>query len=166
MSNHNDKNELNSGKLLTSSVEDNPEPSFKYPNGYFKDKQCKSCGEVFTPTNPCNVYCSDICKKNNAYYLRNYGITNVQYKALKRSQGDICAICGDEGFLIGKKGHHERLVVDHNHESGKVRGLLCHNCNRALGLFNDNIAILEAAIKYVEEDGEGATTILKRSTLK
>lgn len=164
MSNHNDKNELNSGKLLTSSVEDNPEPSSKYPNGYFKDKHCKSCDKVFTPTNPCNVYCSEECKKNNAYYIRNYGITNVQYKALKEHQGSVCAICGDEGFLIGNKGHHEKLAVDHNHETGNVRGLLCHNCNRALGLFKDNIQSLKLAIRYLRTDGEGATTILKGST--
>lgn len=166
MSNHNDKNKLNSGKLLPSSVEDNPEPSFKYPNGYFKDKQCKSCGETFTPTNPCNVYCSDKCKKNNAYYLRNYGITNVQYKQLKESQGNVCAICGEEGFLIGKKGHHEKLAIDHNHTNDNIRGLLCHNCNRALGLLKDDIKLLRWAINYLEADGEGATTILKRSTPK
>jgi len=130
MSNHNDKNKLNSGKLLPSNVEDNPEPSFKYPNGYFKDKKCKSCNKVFTPTNPCNSYCSTSCKKNNAYYKRNYGITNVQFKQLKEHQKELCAICGSKGFIIGMKGHYEKLAIDHNHSSGKVRGLLCHNCNR------------------------------------
>jgi len=166
MSNCNDKNELNSGKLLPSNVEDNPEPSFKYPNGYFKDKKCKSCSSVFTPTNPCNTYCSSRCKKNNAYYLRNYDITNVQHEQLKESQDNVCAICGGEGFLIGKKGHHEKLAIDHNHETGKVRGLLCHNCNRALGLFKDNIVNMKEAIAYLIRDGEGATTILNGSTLK
>lgn len=164
MSNQNDKNKLNSGEALTSRVEGNPEPSSKYPNGYFKDKGCKSCGETFTPTNPCNTYCSTKCKKNNAYYLRKYGITNVQYKRLKEAQESACAICGDKGFVIGKNGHHEKLAVDHNHVNGIVRGLLCHNCNRALGLLKDNVDLLKKAINYIIEDGEGATTILKRST--
>ena len=54
------------------------------------------------------------------------------------------------------------LNVDHCHETGKIRGLLCHNCNRALGLFKDNVEFLERAILYLK----GATTISKESTYK
>ena len=51
--------------------------------------------------------------------------------------------------------HKSKLVVDHCHATGKVRGLLCHNCNRALGLLKDKISVLKNAIQYLE----GATTI-------
>lgn len=54
--------------------------------------------------------------------------------------------------------HHSGiLVVDHDHKTGNVRGLLCHNCNRALGLMQDDVSILSHSIKYLE----GATTIRK-----
>lgn len=58
--------------------------------------------------------------------------------------------------------HKSKLVVDHCHDTGIVRGLLCHNCNRALGLFKDKIEVLKNAIKYLE----GATTIPSGSTPK
>lgn len=57
--------------------------------------------------------------------------------------------------------HHKmKLVVDHCHSSGVVRGLLCHNCNRALGLLKDSTRNLESAIRYLE----GAETIRKEYT--
>lgn len=54
-----------------------------------------------------------------------------------------------------KPSHKLKLVVDHCHSSGEVRGLLCHNCNRALGLFKDSRENLLNAVEYLE----GATTI-------
>lgn len=122
----------------------------KYPQGYFKDKACKTCGSIFTPTNPCNIYCSPSCKGKNAYYKRNYGITDADLAAMKRAQDNKCYLCGSEGFLIGKNNHDERLAVDHCHSTGKVRKLLCHNCNRALGLFKDNPELMRRAADYVE----------------
>lgn len=123
----------------------------KYPNGYFKDKECKTCGNVFTPTNPCNIYCSSACKGKNAYYRRNYGIDDKQLLQMKEEQNNLCYLCGSEGFLIGKNNHDEKLAVDHDHETGTVRKLLCHNCNRALGLFKDNPDVLRKAADYVVE---------------
>jgi hypothetical protein len=55
--------------------------------------------------------------------------------------------------------HRQRLVVDHDHDTGAIRKLLCHNCNRALGLFKDNIDVIRRAADYIEEHREGATTI-------
>lgn len=46
-----------------------------------------------------------------------------------------------------------KLVVDHCHDTGKIRGLLCHNCNRALGLLKDSVHTLESAIDYLEKTG-------------
>jgi hypothetical protein len=123
----------------------------KYPNGYFKDKNCKSCGAIFTPTNPCNTYCSVECRGKNAYYKRNYGIDDADLGKMKIDQDNKCYLCGSEGFLIGKNNHNEKLAVDHDHKTGKVRKLLCHNCNRALGLFKDNPALMRKAASYVED---------------
>lgn len=72
--------------------------------------------------------------------LKNkYGISLEDLFSLKQRQNNVCAICESE----------ENLCVDHSHETGKVRGLLCHNCNKGLGFFEDNIAILNSAIDYL-----------------
>lgn len=124
---------------------------FKYPNGYFKDKECKTCKQVFTPTNPCNIYCSSTCKGKNSYYKRQYGITDADLAQMKKEQDHKCYLCGSEGFVIGNNNHSEKLAVDHCHDTGKVRRLLCPNCNRALGLFKDNPDVLRKAANYLEE---------------
>lgn len=124
----------------------------KYPNGYFKSKNCKACGNEFVPVSPCNTYCSKECKGKNAYYRRNYGITDKDLADMKELQGDKCYLCGSEGFLIGKNNHNEKLAVDHCHATGKVRKLLCHNCNRGLGLFRDSPELLRKAAQYVEDN--------------
>ena len=126
----------------------------KYPNGYFRDKNCKTCSSVFTPTNPCQLYCSSTCKGKNAYYKRNYGIDDATLEQMKKDQNYKCYLCHSEGFLIGKNNHNEKLAVDHDHDTGKVRKLLCHNCNRALGLFKDNPELMRKAASYVEEHKE------------
>ena len=82
------------------------------------------------------------------YLQRNYRITLRQYEDLRQKQAGLCAICGSEGFVMTS--HHKmKLVVDHCHASGQVRGLLCHNCNRALGLLKDSDEVLQRAIDYL-----------------
>lgn len=73
---------------------------------------------------------------------RRYGITAEEYDHLLAMQNGRCHICND---LPGK----HRLSVDHDHKTGRIRGLLCHNCNHALGKFKDNIIHLFKAIKYL-----------------
>lgn len=136
----------------------------KYPQGVFKDKQCKACGEVFSPLAPSHLHCSDACStrsQSERYLRRTYGIGVSDYESMLKTQNHCCKLCGGEGFVMAKH-HSMKLVVDHCHASGVVRGLLCHNCNRALGLMQDNTETLRAAIAYLE----GATTIPKGSTLK
>ena len=72
-----------------------------------------------------------------------YGINDDQYYELLRSQGGVCAICL-KTCLTG-----QRLSVDHDHKTGLVRGLLCHNCNHGLGKFKDDPELLLAAAKYL-----------------
>jgi hypothetical protein len=140
----------------------------KYPQGYFKPKACKECGLVFTPKAPSEHYCSDSCKDagiSNAYLKRTYGITLPEYKQIWIAQEGKCAICKTVGFKmnISKAGYNNvTLSLDHCHATGKVRGLLCHNCNRALGLLQDNVEYFQTAINYL--NGKGATTIPNGST--
>jgi hypothetical protein len=73
----------------------------------------------------------------------NFGITLEIYEQMDQAQKGVCAICGK--YPPKKK----CLCVDHNHKTGKVRGLLCNLCNAALGGFKDNIELLTAAIAYL-----------------
>ncbi len=81
---------------------------------------------------------------------RDYGMTLEQFQEILLAQGGGCAICGTKK----PKGFGEQFHVDHCHESGRVRGLLCSNCNRGLGLFGDETARLRLAIQYLERHGE------------
>jgi Autographiviridae endonuclease VII len=75
--------------------------------------------------------------------LKYYGITISDYNKIFDEQSGCCAICVKHQSEFKKI-----LCVDHNHQTGKVRGLLCHKCNTALGLFQDNPEILELAAEY------------------
>jgi len=76
------------------------------------------------------------------FNLKNlYGMSVEDYNGIVARQGNVCAICGN-----GREG---RLHVDHDHETGAVRGLLCNRCNRAIGLFEDDPIILRRAIAYL-----------------
>ena len=132
--------------------EQTAEPS-KYPQGYFRQKPCRNCGEEFQPNAPSEHYCSDVCKNRglqNKYFMRVYNITIDDYERMYAEQKGKCAICNDEGFLMDTSRHKLKLVVDHCHSSGKVRGLLCHNCNRALGLLGDDVERFKRAIDYLK----------------
>jgi hypothetical protein len=115
------------------------------------EKGCRRCATSFRPASPSQLYCSDACAadgKTSAYLKRTYGITIEDYEAMYAEQEGTCAICSGEGFVM-KQSHNMKLVVDHCHETGRVRGLLCHNCNRALGLLKDSTDSLRAAINYL-----------------
>ena len=79
--------------------------------------------------------------------LAKFKLTLEEYKTMLNSQDNCCAIC---------KKHEESskvsLAVDHCHTTNKIRGLLCSNCNTALGLFNDSKELLQVAILYLEDN--------------
>lgn len=125
----------------------------KYPQGSFKNKKCRGCGNTFTPLAPSHLYCSQKCADRaytSRYLRRTYKITLEDYERLLKSQNGRCAICGGEGFLMDASRHKVKLVVDHDHKSGRIRGLLCHNCNRALGLLHDDSTALQTALEYLK----------------
>jgi hypothetical protein len=73
-----------------------------------------------------------------------YGISEVEYTEMYEQQNGVCSICGrpEQGKRL--------LSVDHNHETGKVRALLCNGCNSGLGMFEENIKYLSKAIEYLK----------------
>lgn len=132
--------------------EQTADPS-KYPQGRFNPKPCRFCGKEFEPKAPSEHYCSEDCKNSglqDKYFQRVYGITLKDYEDMYEKQQGLCSICGTEGFVMDEKRHKMKLVVDHCHETGAIRGLLCHNCNRALGLFHDDVGRFEKAIDYLK----------------
>lgn len=87
---------------------------------------------------------SELYRNNRKCVLKKkYGITWEDYECLFEAQQGCCAICSKE------RGDGPMLAVDHNHETGEVRGLLCGSCNRGLGLFIDNPKLLIKAAEYV-----------------
>jgi hypothetical protein len=87
--------------------------------------------------------------RKNWQLKNHYGITLEQYKEMLKEQNGLCAICGNpETDKIGET--LSTLAVDHDHETGRVRGLLCKKCNTAIGLFFENIDTIKKAIKYLK----------------
>lgn len=79
---------------------------------------------------------------------QRYGLRLADYEAMLVEQGGVCAICGGD-----PDDDHGFLHVDHDAETGKVRGLLCGCCNRAIGLLDHDSERLRAAARYMEERG-------------
>lgn len=80
-----------------------------------------------------------------------YGISLAEYDQLLAEQNNGCAICAKTPEQNGR-----RLAVDHNHETGEVRGLLCSPCNQGIGLLQDNPAVVSKAAAYLMERGNYA----------
>jgi len=81
--------------------------------------------------------------------LKKYGIDEKIYLEMLSKQNEVCAICLRKDKSIYKNGTTRKLSVDHDHNTGKVRGLLCQRCNVAIGYFEDNPYICERAFKYL-----------------
>lgn len=102
---------------------------------------CKSCArEAFR--NYRNRHPERVKANRRRRGLKAFGITPDDYNNFVKKQNGLCAICQKSG----------KLFVDHNHKTGKVRGLLCNTCNIALGMSKDNITILKNAIVYLENN--------------
>jgi len=111
--------------------------------------QCKTCSRA---------YSADFRLKNGEIVRRriktwrikrSYGVTEQDLADMWVRQEGKCAICGIHETDI-KFGKVPQLFVDHDAKTGRVRGLLCHFCNIAIGSFKDNIVSLSNAIKYLE----------------
>jgi hypothetical protein len=105
--------------------------------------------------NPCkNEYDLALKEKNpfrnHGASIRRYGISTTEYEQLYKEQNGCCKICKDLAPLHSND--RTRLYVDHCHDTKKVRGLLCKNCNSGLGQFRENIKTMEDAIQYLKDN--------------
>jgi hypothetical protein len=80
---------------------------------------------------------------------KSYGITVEKYNELYKIQGGKCAICNEDAS-VKLKGRKKNLCVDHCHDTGVIRGLLCDPCNRAIGLLKDDFNVIQNAIDYLK----------------
>lgn len=126
-------------------------------------RTCSRCSEFISPGcfNKGHAWCRRCCLEYQRAYTRKskpssaqnrrsslrrkFGITPEQYEALYQQQDRACAICRATSNFTFKN-----LCVDHDHRTGKVRGLLCLNCNTALGQFKDSTDLLVRAVGYLE----------------
>lgn len=81
---------------------------------------------------------------------RRTGITGPRYDAMLEAQSGVCLVCGQPETAVGRGGGLRTLCVDHDHVTGAIRGLLCRNCNVALGIVHDSIPTLRSMIAYLE----------------
>lgn len=100
-------------------------------------RQCKACIKENR----------DPYKRQEVMWKHKYGITRAEFEALLEAQDGKCAICG----ATGDQTRYGVLCVDHDHETKKVRGLLCEPCNLGLGKFQDSPARLRSALAYLEK---------------
>ena len=109
---------------------------------YGLHSQCKDCMAKYRRQNRDRLRKQD----RERQIKKLYGMTMNEHDELLTKQNGVCLGCGATNFN-GKSYH---LAVDHNHETGEVRGLLCLKCNRILGLANDSPSILRALADYLE----------------
>jgi hypothetical protein len=92
-------------------------------------------------------YQYNIARQRQYQLKAKYNITEADYLAILEKQNFMCAIC-DTKTPTGK---WKVFAVDHDHATGKVRGLLCNECNRGIGLLKDSLSILSSAFTYLEK---------------
>lgn len=111
--------------------------------------QCKDCKKEYNKRRISSMEPSDVKRaRKDARLKHKFGISAKQYDIINSEQGGLCAICGKEEETIDWYGERS-LAVDHNHDTGKIRGLLCYKCNVSLGWFNDRPDTIRAAIRYL-----------------
>lgn len=86
-------------------------------------------------------------RRQNTRLKQKFGINRDQYEVMLKQQDGVCAICKEPEVVPNRS-----LSVDHDHVTGKVRGLLCSNCNPGIGKFKEKIELLEKAVEYLKRD--------------
>lgn len=118
----------------------------EYHKAYYKKDNYKEYWKKYYKENK-----EKLIKKGRVNKLKNkYGLTIKDYNNMLKQQGGVCAICRKKE-KDKRNDKIKNLAVDHNHKTGKVRGLLCAECNKSIGYSNEDISILQKCIKYLKK---------------
>lgn len=122
------------------------------------ERECESCKELFLGTRVDKRVCGKpeclkfLSKANGlSWRIKMLGMTPESYRSMFEQQHGLCEICRKPETQI-HKGKLSNLSIDHDHSTGKVRGLLCSRCNQGLGHFKDDTAALQSAIEYLQRN--------------
>lgn len=123
-----------------------------------RQAQCKSCADTANK----QYYYKDGLKTNTrqisikkTQLKRLYGCTIEDVYEMHKHQNGKCAICDKDLIVVGNSlTKYQVACVDHNHHTGKIRGLLCNTCNRGLGFFKDSTEIVRKAFMYMENTND------------
>jgi hypothetical protein len=110
-------------------------------------RTCSGCGARFVPNAPAHWACTPECLRLTKR-LRQYNLTQQQWREMHEAQKGRCALCGDEPKGWGSA--DGRLHIDHCHRTGQTRALLCGACNTAIGRFGDDPERLRRAANYLD----------------
>jgi recombination endonuclease VII len=143
------------GRICTTCKIDKPlDQYFTRHDREVTRSKCKSCSNKKR-----NIYLNKAKKANPAKYKDasnisglkiRYGLDKETYELLLKKQNNLCVICKKPETRI-LRGNLTNLSVDHCHETGKIRALLCSKCNTLIGLGNEDVNILQSAIKYLKK---------------
>jgi hypothetical protein len=130
------------------------------PAAQHEPQVCVACGKSYIPKHlkAKAAFCSPACKQDERkasgrqrelYLQRNYGIGAADYDRILAEQGGGCALCGvkPEDLTAGR--YRTYLHVDHCHDTGRVRGLLCPDHNLLLGRFGDDATMFRRVVEYL-----------------
>ena len=150
-----EKEKLPSGIVKICKIHGELTESETYKTESYIWPQCLACKKIsndkFKEKNPKR----DTNSLKSHYYANRgqFKLSKDEFTKLLDKQNNVCAICTKPEQIISGRINRvpKRLAIDHNHNTGKIRGLLCHHCNVALGSFKDSIETLQAAIDYLKQ---------------
>ena len=110
-----------------------------------QERVCEVCEHVYTAHRNTQRTCTTKCEQRRQHLKNKYGITPHAYRDMLDAQGHVCALCSGP---FPKFRGVTRTAIDHDHETGRVRGILCYTCNTGLGKLGDLPAALERTHQY------------------
>ena len=126
-----------------------------WKNNLITERVCRNCTENYVIDNPNQRNCTKCIdkygKSSLTWLWKRYKTTGVKIEKLLAKQFGCCAICDKDIMLFMKTETELQACVDHCHETNEIRGILCRQCNRALGQLGDNRESILRVLEYLEE---------------
>lgn len=123
-------------------------PDSRYVGG--RKNQCRECGRAASRKSAAKRKLRDPYRHRKSMLHCKFGMTEGDYELLLAKQGGGCAICRRAATETRRKGKPAKFLdIDHCHQTGKIRGLLCGRCNVGIGSFEDDVSLLRGAIAYL-----------------